>query len=132
VLDTGPLVALFDATDGYHAQAEAGFYELQDLGTRLIAPLPIVFEVYKWLLQQRGVGVARAALEEMRDSLKFAFVDEADMNAAERVLASMPGWRGTLEDALVASMAVEIGVPLWTMNYRDFGTFPKLTFWTPG
>lgn len=131
VLDTGPLVALFDATDGYHSRAEAGFLELQRLRTLLVAPVPIVFEVYKWLLQQRGVGVARAALGEMREGLAFEFLDDASLAGGERVLASMPGWRGTLEDALVASTALEMGIPVWTMNYRDFGTVSKLTFWTP-
>ena len=131
MLDTGPLVALFDATDGYHPRAKAGFLELQRLRTHLVAPVPIVFEVYKWLLQQRGAGVARAALGEMREGLVFQFLNEAGLAGVERVLSSMPGWRGTLEDALVASTALEMAVPVWTMNYRDFGTVSKLTFWAP-
>ena len=131
MLDTGPLVALFDATDEYHPRAKAGFLELQRLRTRLVAPVPIVFEVYKWLLQQRGVGVARAALGEMYEGLVFQFLNEAGLAGVERVLSSMPGWRGTLEDALVASTALAMDVPVWTMNYRDFGTVSNLTFWTP-
>ena len=40
--------------DSDHEVAVAGFERLAREGARLVTPLPIVFEVYKWLLYEAG------------------------------------------------------------------------------
>lgn len=52
VVDAGPIIALFYAKDTYHSQGVAGFTQLSKAKTVLLTPMPIVFEVYKWLLQR--------------------------------------------------------------------------------
>ncbi len=131
VIDAGPLVALFDPRDSDHALAGRGFQQLNAVRARLVAPVPIVFEVHKWLLYERGPTFAREAIGRMRQTLAFVFLDEQQLMEVTRVMASMPGWEGSMEDALVAVTAMAGSVPLWTLNYRDLGAFSKLTFWTP-
>jgi predicted nucleic acid-binding protein len=54
-----------------------------------------------------------------------------DLEEAGLLLAQLPGWEGTLEDASVALLALRLKAPVWTLNYRDLGAFPALRFWTP-
>jgi predicted nucleic acid-binding protein len=131
VLDAGPLIALFHALDPDHAMAVAGFGELQRAGTDLLAPLPVVFEVYKWLAYRTRPALARAGLERMQETIEFVYPKEDDLNEVVSVLDSMPTWPGSLEDALVAVTALWYDVPVWTLNYRDLGAFRNLHFWTP-
>ncbi len=131
VLDAGPLIALLHERDAEHSTAVNGFRQLLQARTRLIAPLPIVFEVYKWLLYEAHPAAAQLGLEQMRQSLVIVYPAETDFEEVTDVLAGLPAWKGTLEDALVALLALRLDVPVWTMNYRDLSAFPNLHFWTP-
>jgi predicted nucleic acid-binding protein len=130
VLDAGPLIALLHGADPDHAGAVAGFRRLAAFHTRLVTPLPVVFEVYKWLLFEGGAGPARVGLQRMRQSLDIAYPEEADLGAAAQLVAAMPAWRGTLEDAFVALTGLRLAAPVWTLNYRDLAAFQRLQFWT--
>jgi hypothetical protein len=99
--------------------------------TILWAPLPIVFEVYKWLLNNTRYETACDALAAMLDILQPVFLNNADVIALQLLIRSLPGWRGSLEDASVILIAQRDRCPVWTMNYQDFGTIQGLEFWTP-
>jgi predicted nucleic acid-binding protein len=131
VLDAGPLIALLYQPDAQHADAEHGYRQLVQARTELIAPLPVVFEVYKRLAYDAHPGIARLALEQMRDSLDIRYSRPDHLDEIVDVLDSMPAWPGSLEDALVAVVALQLDVPVWTFNYRDLAAFPNLRFWTP-
>lgn len=131
VVDAGPIIALLHAADPDHAAAAAGFRQLVSVRARLVTPLPIVFEVYKWLLFEGGSGPARTGLERMRESMDLAYLREGDLAAVAHLVAAMPSWTGTLEDAAVALTALRLPAPLWTLNYRDLAAFKNLEFWTP-
>ena len=51
-IDAGPFIGLFYAKDNYHQQCVNGFAQLAKDKTVLLTPIPIIFEVYKWLLQR--------------------------------------------------------------------------------
>ncbi len=129
VLDAGPLIALFHAADPDHEAAVRGFRALAEGNSRLITPLPVVFEVYKWLLFEGGAAVARRALEGMVEALEVVPLGLEDLKAIQILLASRPEWRGTLEDASVVLLALRSKAPVWTLNYRDLGVFRELSFW---
>ena len=114
-----------------HAAVAAAFIQLQRVRSRLVTPLPIVFEVHKWLLYQRQPAVAALSLQRMRDTLEIVYPRVADVDEIVELLATMPTWRGSLEDALVALTALKLDVRVWTMNYRDFAAFRNLQFWVP-
>lgn len=129
VLDAGPLIALFHAADPDHGSVVRGFQELAGARAHLLIPLPVVFEVFKWLLFEGGPAVARRALERMVEALEVLPLGPEDLEALRVLLASRPEWRGTLEDASVVLLALRAGAPVWTLNYRDLGAFRELSFW---
>jgi predicted nucleic acid-binding protein len=131
VLDAGPLIALLYAGDREHSVARAGFGLLAASRARMITPLPIVFEVYKWVLYETNQDRARRALKLMRDSLEVRYPTTQDLEELSELVAGIARWRGTLEDALVALTGLHLRIPIWTFNYRDLAAFPRLTFWTP-
>jgi predicted nucleic acid-binding protein len=131
VLDAGPLIAWLYRPDADHSRAVAGFGQLEAAHTDVMVPLPIIFEVYKWLLFEVGQRGAREGLARMRSGFEILYPDESALERATDVLASMPDWAGSLEDALVAVTGLWLDVPVWTLNDRDFGAFRNLHFWTP-
>ncbi|MDX2244554.1 MAG: type II toxin-antitoxin system VapC family toxin [Leptolyngbyaceae cyanobacterium bins.302] len=131
VIDAGPLIGLFYAKDTDHAQCVAGFTQLIQAKTILLTPIPIVFEVYKWLLQRTSPQQAQKTLQVMQDSLHLIPVEKTDFDTLQAFVLALPQWQGTLEDAIVITTALRYRCPVWTLNYRDFGTFKTLEFWTP-
>ena len=131
VLDAGALIALFYENDRYHAEAELGFRQLFQQKTTLLIPLPILFEVYKWLLNHQRYEIACDALTLMLDVLQPGFLAQSDLLTLQQMIQSLPGWSGSLEDASVIHIAQRCRRPVWTMNYRDSGTIQDLQFWTP-
>lgn len=129
VLDAGPLIALFHASDPDHESAVRGFRALAQEHSRLITPLPVVYEVYKWLLFEAGAPIAQQALGRMMEALEIVPIHLDDLEAIHILLRGMQGWRGTLEDASVALLALKLRAPVWTLNYRDLGAFKGLSFW---
>jgi hypothetical protein len=125
------LIALFYAADHHHLVADTGYRQLVRSNTRLLMPLPIVFEVYKRILHQVGPQAAQAGLQRIRGSLEITYPQLADLDAVTDLIATMPTWRGSLEDALVAVTGLSLDVPVWTLNYRDLATVRNLHFWTP-
>lgn len=132
VLDAGPLIALFHGRDRDHATAVAGFRQLFNRRARLVVPLPIVFEVYKWLLREADPEAAQVGLQVMLQTLDVQYPVEGVLEELIGVIASMPTWRGSLEDALVAVTGLRLDVPVWALDYRDLSAFRNLHFWTPG
>jgi predicted nucleic acid-binding protein len=131
VLDAGPIIALLHEADHDHDAALRGFRQLGSVRARLVAPLPIVFEVFKWLLSEGGPLVARGGLQRMHAVLEIAYLEPAHLQTIDRILAAMPRWNGTLEDATIAAIAEARGAPVWTLNYRDLRAFQDLQFWNP-
>lgn len=93
--------------------------------------MPIVFEVYKWLLQQTHPAIAQQALKIMKESLHILSLEQTDFEAIQHLVLGLPNWQGSLEDATVALTALRYHCPVWTFNYRDFSLFNTLEFWTP-
>ncbi len=131
VLDAGPLIALFAAQDPVHASAQRGFSQLAQTTTQLITPIPILYEVYKWLLYETSPAIAQSALKAMRQSLHEVAINSTDLEAVQALVTLIPNWKGSLEDATVIMYAQKLNYPLWTLNYRDFSAFKTLTFWNP-
>jgi predicted nucleic acid-binding protein len=91
-----------------------------------------VFEVYKWLLHQAGARVAQAALVDMRSVLELVFPDPSIFDDVLAMVTALgTRWNGSLEDALVAAVAIRLRLPAWTLNYRDLAAFPRLALWSP-
>ena len=131
MLDAGPLIAFFYAKDTYHSYCVAVFSQLDASQTALLTPIPIIFEVYKWLLHHSYGNVARRALQIMNDKLQTVALEEQTFNNLQKILTDLPNWKGSLENATVVLTALQYDCPVWTYNYRDFSIFQSLEFWNP-
>lgn len=132
VLDGGPLIGAMYRDDRHHDESVRGLTMLEAAHIRLVVPLPVVFEVYKRLAYDVGTVFARRALTYIHESCTVIYVDPDDLENLREIVTSMPGWRGSLEDAAIALVGLRRSAPVWTYNYRDLRAFTELQFWTPG
>lgn len=131
VLDAGPLIALFSAKDHHHQACKAGFGKLPALFGEVLTPLPILFEVYKFVVHEQSASVAQNSLSVIvEDTLVVPLGLEAFENLYSMV-RQMPDWKGTLEDASVVLIAQKYRASVWTLDYRDLSRFKVLELWTP-
>ena len=131
VLDAGPLIGLLYRSDEHHPAAVRGFRQLEESRTLLVVPLPIVFEVYKWLLQRTNVRLARSGLQLMIERVETIYVSQGELAEAVNLTLARQDWLGSLEDAMLAQTGIALSAPVWTFNYRDLTAFPSLQFWSP-
>ena len=131
VLDAGPLIALFSAKDSYHQACKAGFVKLPALFSEVIIPLPILFEVYKFVAREQSPSVAQKALTViLADTLVLPLGMEAFQQVYSMV-CQMSDWQGSLEDVSVVVIALQYNASVWTLDYRDLSWFKNLEMWTP-
>jgi predicted nucleic acid-binding protein len=131
VLDAGPLIALFSAKDDYHEVCQVGFAQLPTVFAEVLTPLPILFEVYKFVAREQSSQVAQKALSVICDD---TLVVPLEMKAFENIysmVCQMPEWKGSLEDAAVVVTAQQHNASVWTLDYRDLHWFKSLHLWTP-
>ena len=115
----------------YHTQCVAGLGQLGRAKTALIVPMPIVFEVYKWLLYHTRVDVAQRALRTVTSLVKVTVIDVQSFQELQTTVASLNDWQGSLEDGVVVLSALQYDAPVWTYNFRDFSAFKSLDLWNP-
>jgi len=132
VVDAGPLIGLLNRRDPYHSDALRGFERLTSHDARIVVPLPIVLEVFKWLIHRTTLETARTALVWMSEDVEIVYSGSVELREMLALMAGRPNWRGTLEDASVVQAATRSAAPVWTIDYGDLSAFPNLQFWTPG
>lgn len=101
MIDAGPLIATLFKKDRYHQQAIIGFNKLKQEQQKLILPLPIVFEVHRWLLQKQGAMLAQTIFAAIDRSFEIYTIKESDFQSIKAIALHFPDWSGTLADASV-------------------------------
>lgn len=94
VLDAGPLIALFSAKDADHRICKAGFEQLSESRTILLTPIPIIFEVYKWILYRTTPAMAQNTLDVMQESLHTVPLNQLDFHELYIMVRTLPHWQG--------------------------------------
>jgi predicted nucleic acid-binding protein len=87
-VDSSAIVALVDQDDAAHAAAADAYRELASTGYRLFTTDHVVVEAYDLLLN--GVGPVVAARWLRDHKLPVYCTDEADLAAAQTILANRP------------------------------------------
>jgi predicted nucleic acid-binding protein len=131
VIDAGPLIGAFNARDRFHGESSRGLEALVHSRSRILVPMPVVFEVFKWLAYNVDAASARTALSHIRVDFETVEVNHRMLDELAEMVDGMPRWPGSLEDALLALIGGRMNVPVWTFNYRDLRAFRNLQFWTP-
>ncbi len=131
VLDASPLIALFYNKDVHHTTCISGFRQLNQENITVLIPIPILFEVYKWLLKRVGAEPAQKTLDVIRESMQTIALSQFEFQELHEMIRVLPGWKGSLEDATAILVAQRYQCPIWTLNHQNFEQFAELEFWGP-
>ncbi|MEH1855844.1 MAG: PIN domain-containing protein [Nostoc sp.] len=131
VLDAGPLIALVSVQDDYHQECKAGFSKLPALFGEVLTPLPVLFEVYKFVLREQSSRAAMTALGVISENTVTVPVNMEMFQEIYSMVRQIPDWKGTLEDASVVAVAQLYDASVWTLDYRDLSWFKSLELWSP-
>ncbi len=78
VLDAGPLIALLSKKDQYHDNAQQGFTQIPVTFGEVLTPLPILFEVYKFVSRKESAQVAQTLLSIIQEETRVVTISESD------------------------------------------------------
>lgn len=131
VLDAGPLIALVSKQDNYHSEAKQGFSQIPVNFGEVLTPLPILFEVYKFVCRNESPQIAQFLLNLIQEETVVIPITESDFLILSDLVSQNPSWRGTLEDASVIVIAQKYQAYVWTIDYKDLGFFSNINFWNP-
>ncbi len=131
VLDAGPLIALFSVKDDHHQKCKAGFAKLPEEFGEVLTPLPILFEVYKFVARSQSPLVAQKALAVIVDDTVVVPLGMEAFRKLISMVCQMPNWQGSLEDASVVVTAQQYSACVWTLDYRDLSWFKNIELWSP-
>jgi uncharacterized protein len=108
-VDSSAIVALVDEDDSAHSAAVEAYRELSSLGYRLFTTDHVVVEAYDLLLN--GVGPVVAATWLGAQKLPVYCSDEADLGAAQAILAARPADSPvSFTDAISLAVMERLGV----------------------
>ena len=105
VLDAGPLIALVSEKDHYHSEAKRGFSQIHCNFGEVLTPLPILFEVYKFVSRNESIRLARKLLSIIQNDTIVIPISTTDFTPISDLVLQITDWQGTLEDASVIVIA---------------------------
>lgn len=123
LLDTGPIYALLDSRDQYHARALRIFSGLAAEERPISAAFPALLEAHRLMLSRAGrnVGKAHRSFNALFDSVAVRYPTEEDGKSARTILENFDDQRISFTDATIAAMSIRLR--LWTVTFdvRHFG-----------
>lgn len=119
VLDTGPILALLDADDHYHARCVA---MVQDVREDLVVPAPVLVELDYWVLKRLGHAAWQAFVEDVAEgAYRLHRPDEADLVRAAELERTYADLDLGFVDASVIVTCERLGeTKVATLDRRDF------------
>lgn len=132
VLDAGPLIALVSERDNYHSEAKLGFSQISLLFGEVLTPLPILFEVYKFVSRNESPKIAQKLLSVIQKETVIVTISESDFVSISDLVLNFSHWGGTLEDASVIVIAKKnIRVKFGLLIIKIWVFFGDIEFWNP-
>jgi len=119
VLDTGPIVALLDASDPEHERCRASVAEV---GEDLVVAAPVLVEVDYWLLKLYGSATWQTFVDDVaRGAYRLYHLDEQDFVRAAELEREYESLDLGLVDAAVIVTCERLGeTKVATLDRRDF------------
>jgi predicted nucleic acid-binding protein len=115
--DAGPLYAAADEGDAHHNRARRELQKLEDERREIIVAYPTLLETHALVLAHMGTNAASRWLSYMSDAATVNPSPEDYRQAITRVRA-LPDQTITLFDATVATLAVRLGLDVWTYDHH--------------
>lgn len=120
IVDTGPLVALFDPRDGLHAGCRK---RLQSFQAPLVTTLPVLSEAFH-ILSPQSRGSAQLRLFVGRSGMGVHFADDSELTRSFELMESYQDHPMDLADASVIAAAESLGTrKIFTVDHKDFETY---------
>jgi uncharacterized protein len=118
LIDTGPLVALFDPRDGLHGQASATLRGLQEPLATTVAVLTEGFH----MLEPQSIGSDRLREFAMKGGVAVWFMDRASLVRAFELVEQYHPM--DLADASLITAAESLQTrKIFTLDTKDFGAY---------
>jgi predicted nucleic acid-binding protein len=115
--DTGPLYAAADPDDTHHKRARRELRRLTDENQEIVVAYPTLLEAYSLVVFRLGETAAQRWLEDMAGAALVNPSAEDYRHAVVRV-QSLKDQPITLFEALVATMALRLGLEVWTYDHH--------------
>ncbi len=116
--DTGPLYALSDPSDQYHARAREQMTRLGAEGYLVAVTYPTISETYTLVLSRLGAQYAHGWIEQLLDGVVAINPEPGDYQKAILLVLRYPDQLITLFDALIAVLAEKMGRPVWSYDHH--------------
>jgi predicted nucleic acid-binding protein len=116
--DTGPLYALSDPSDQYHARAREQMTRLGAEGYLVAVTYPTISETYTLVLRRLGAHYAHGWIEQLLDGVVAINPEPGDYQKAILLVLRYPDQLITLFDALIAVLAEKMGHPVWSYDHH--------------
>jgi len=116
--DTGPLYALVDPDDSLHDRARSEADRIAEQGGTVVVPFPTLLESHSLVLKRLGNRIARKWLAEVIVGSGLMNPHREDYLAAGRRLRSFADQSITLCDAVVAVLADQLHLRVWTFDHH--------------
>jgi predicted nucleic acid-binding protein len=120
VLDTGPIIALLDASDPEHERCRT---MVANVSEDLVVPIPVLVEVDYWLAKLFGLEVWQTFAEDVgRGAYRLHPLDERDLVRCSELESAYGSLDLGLVDAAVIAACERLGeTKVATLDRRDFG-----------
>ncbi|ELS01036.1 hypothetical protein Xen7305DRAFT_00007370 [Xenococcus sp. PCC 7305] len=90
VLDSGSLIGLISKKDHYHQEAKLGFSQIPSIFGEVLTPLPILFEVYKFVSRYQSVDAARTLLTIIQSETVIVTLSSSDFTTISDLVFTTP------------------------------------------
>jgi predicted nucleic acid-binding protein len=119
--DTGPLYALADPSDQYHARSRTELTAIEARNFTVAVSYATLCETHTLILRRLGGAYASQWLDEMLDGALLLNPEAADYSQAAAQLTRFPDHAITLVDAVTGALSRRFDIPVWTFD-RHFAT----------
>jgi predicted nucleic acid-binding protein len=119
--DTGPLYALADPSDQFHARAAKELKLIEKRGVSVAVGYVTLCEAYTLVLRRLGGEYSQEWLGEILAGTVLVNPDAGDYLLGAELLRRFPDQPITLVDAVTAAVGGRMELPVWTFD-RHFTT----------